>query len=144
MWLFRLFYKSRYYNNVLFINFFNIVRQGFKSRLSKAPKLYWNHFLEKINICLFSFCLILVVLKLPLSFGKISSRGHNYIILLDTSESMKGEKFDLMIKTATEYIEGTCMIYILSAIKTRHNFITDTTNNNFIPPIYWYIFYIED
>ena len=52
-----------------------------------------------------------------MSFGKISSRGHNYAILLDTSESMKGEKFDLMIKTAIEYIEGTCMIYILSAIK---------------------------
>ena len=54
-----------------------------------------------------------------MSFGKISSRGHNYVILLDTSESMKGEKFDLMIKTAIEYIEGTCMIYILSAIKKR-------------------------
>ena len=52
-----------------------------------------------------------------MSFGKISSRGHNYVILLDTSESMKGEKFDLMIKTAIEYIEGTCMIYILSGIK---------------------------
>jgi len=47
------------------------------------------------------------VLKVTLSFGKISSRGHNYVILLDTSESMKGEKFDLMIKTATEYIEGS-------------------------------------
>jgi hypothetical protein len=32
--------------------------------------------------------------------------------------AQKGEKFDLMIKTATEYIEGTCMIYILSALKT--------------------------
>jgi hypothetical protein len=52
-----------------------------------------------------------------MSFGKISSRGHNYVILLDTSESMKGEKFDLMIKTAIEYIEGTCMIYILSGIR---------------------------
>ena len=71
-----------------------------------------------------------------LSFGKISSRGHNYLMLLDTSESMMGKKFDLMIKTATEYIEGTCMIYILSAIKTRHNFITYITNDNFIPPIY--------
>jgi hypothetical protein len=57
-------------------------------------------------------------------------------MLLDTSESMMGKKFDLMIKTATEYIEGTCMIYILSAIKTRHNFITYITNDNFIPPIY--------
>jgi hypothetical protein len=76
------------------------------------------------------------VLKVNLSFGKISSRGHNYLMLLDTSESMMGKKFDLMIKTATEYIEGTCMIYILSAIKTRHNFITYITNDNFIPPIY--------
>ena len=58
-----------------------------------------------------------------LSFGKISSRGHNYVILLDTSESMKGEKFDLMIKTAIEYIEGTCMIYILSAIKKNDSLI---------------------
>ena len=76
------------------------------------------------------------MLKANLSFGKISSRGHNYVILLDTSESMKGEKFDLMIKTATEYIEGTCMIYILSAIKMPHNCITYINNDNFIPPIY--------
>jgi len=69
------------------------------------------------------------------SFGKISSRGHNYVILLDTSESMKGEKFDLMIKTATEYIEGTCMIYILSAIKKKtQHFIPDTTNDSLIQP----------
>jgi hypothetical protein len=54
---------------------------------------------------------------MTMSSGRISCRGHNYVILLDTSESMKGEKFDLMIKTAIEYIEGTCMIYILSAIK---------------------------
>jgi hypothetical protein len=59
-----------------------------------------------------------------LSFGKISSRGHNYVILLDTSESMKGEKFDLMIKTAMEYIEGTCMIYILSAINKKKTIVS--------------------
>ena len=56
---------------------------------------------------------------MAMSSGRISCRGHNYVILLDTSESMKGEKFDLMIKTAIEYIEGTCMIYILSAIKKK-------------------------
>ena len=65
-----------------------------------------------------SLCLFEVALKVTMSSGRISLRGHNYVILLDTSESMKGEKFDLMIKTATEYIEGTCMIYILSALKT--------------------------
>ena len=53
-----------------------------------------------------------------MSSERISLRGHNYVILLDTSESMKGEKFDLMIKTAIEYIEGTCVICILSALKT--------------------------
>ena len=79
-----------------------------------------------------SLCLFEVALKVTLSFGKISLRGHNYVILLDTSESMKGEKFDLMIKTATEYIEGMYMIYILSAIKTEHNCIPDTTKDSLI------------
>lgn len=69
---------------------------------------------------------------MAMSSGRISCRGHNYVILLDTSESMKGEKFDLMIKTAIEYIEGTCMICILSALKTQHNFIPDTTNDSLI------------
>ena len=77
-------------------------------------------------------CLFEVALKMTLSSGKISLRGHNYVILLDTSESMKGEKFDLMIKTATEYIEGMYMIYILSAIKMQHKFISDTTNDSLI------------
>ncbi|VDI57850.1 E3 ubiquitin-protein ligase HECTD1 [Mytilus galloprovincialis] len=44
-------------------------------------------------------------MKLVLSHGKISSRGHKYMLLLDTSESMKGEKFDIMIKAATSFVD---------------------------------------
>ncbi|VDI11229.1 Hypothetical predicted protein [Mytilus galloprovincialis] len=46
-----------------------------------------------------------VAMKLVLSHGKISSRGHKYMLLLDTSESMKGEKFDIMIKAATSFVD---------------------------------------
>ncbi|CAC5419364.1 unnamed protein product [Mytilus coruscus] len=51
-----------------------------------------------------------------LNVGKVSSRGHDYLMLLDTSESMQGEKFDLMIKTTTNYIDG------LQQHGLRHNF----------------------
>ncbi|CAC5419363.1 unnamed protein product [Mytilus coruscus] len=47
-----------------------------------------------------------VAMKMMLNVGKISTNGHDYMMLLDTSESMQGEKFDLMIKTATNYIDG--------------------------------------
>ncbi|CAG2198073.1 unnamed protein product [Mytilus edulis] len=57
-----------------------------------------------------------VAMKLMLNVEKLSTHGHDYMLLLDTSESMQGEKFDLMIKTATNYIEG------LHRASLRYNF----------------------
>ncbi|XP_071167685.1 uncharacterized protein [Mytilus edulis] len=58
-----------------------------------------------------------VNLKVVLSLGKISSSGHKYILLLDTSESMQGEKFETMIKTATNFIDGLHQISIRYGIR---------------------------
>ncbi|XP_076102237.1 uncharacterized protein LOC143071656 isoform X3 [Mytilus galloprovincialis] len=57
-----------------------------------------------------------VAMKLMLNVEKLSTHGHDYMLLLDTSESMQGEKFNLMIKTATNYIEG------LHRASLRYNF----------------------
>ncbi|XP_052100600.1 uncharacterized protein LOC127734651 [Mytilus californianus] len=58
-----------------------------------------------------------VGMKLALSNGKRSSRGHNYMLLLDTSESMHGEKFDTMIKTATNFIDGLHQVSLRIGIR---------------------------
>ncbi|XP_052100602.1 uncharacterized protein LOC127734652 [Mytilus californianus] len=58
-----------------------------------------------------------VAMKLVLSHGKRSSRGHKYMLLLDTSESMQGEKFDTMIKTATNFIDGLHQISLRYGIR---------------------------
>ncbi|XP_052100599.1 uncharacterized protein LOC127734650 [Mytilus californianus] len=56
-------------------------------------------------------------MKMFLSHGKLSSRGHNYMLLLDTSESMQGEKFETMIKTATNFIDGLHRISLRFGIR---------------------------
>ncbi|VDI35530.1 Hypothetical predicted protein, partial [Mytilus galloprovincialis] len=47
-----------------------------------------------------------VRMELAFRNSNMSASGHNYILLLDTSESMQGEKFKTMIKTATKFIDG--------------------------------------
>ncbi|CAC5364904.1 unnamed protein product [Mytilus coruscus] len=58
-----------------------------------------------------------VSMKLALSNGNRSSSGHNYMLLLDTSESMQGEKFDTMIKTAINFIDGLHQVSLRIGIR---------------------------
>lgn len=65
-------------------------------------------------------------MKLMLNVEKLSTHGHDYMLLLDTSESMQGEKFDLMIKTATNYIEGEyCIVFQFNKVHIYNIYIYD-------------------
>ncbi|XP_063433350.1 uncharacterized protein LOC134715232 isoform X2 [Mytilus trossulus] len=58
-----------------------------------------------------------VRMELALSNSNRSAKGHNYILLLDTSESMQGEKFKTMIKTATKFIDGLHQVSLRYGIR---------------------------
>ncbi|XP_076102794.1 uncharacterized protein LOC143071960 isoform X2 [Mytilus galloprovincialis] len=58
-----------------------------------------------------------VRMELAFSNNNRSASGHNYMLLLDTSESMQGEKFETMIRTATKFIDGLHQVSLRYGIR---------------------------
>ncbi|CAG2233787.1 unnamed protein product [Mytilus edulis] len=58
-----------------------------------------------------------VRMELAFSNSNRSASGHNYMLLLDTSESMQGEKIETMIRTATKFIDGLHQVSLRYGIR---------------------------